>query len=253
VTWRDAYHDGGVSFLLWDTLRRSKQHIADRVRQAIPALAMKTPVQLGRRLNALLRGRPPTTRNGTLPLATIKRVIEEAGPDIERVDFFQYGEPFLYRALVDGLRHVRSTIPGAQIAISTDGMQLREPVASAILDEHLLDWMIFSIDGCDQATYGRYRIRGQFERAFDNLVQFNRRAKDRGIGVIWQYVVFRWNDHDDHFRRAIAMAETHDLMLHFDFAFTWGRSRRRADDLRYLTPYLKPFTALPGEQRREGW
>jgi hypothetical protein len=31
VTWRDAYRDGGVSFLLWDGLRRSEQHAADGV------------------------------------------------------------------------------------------------------------------------------------------------------------------------------------------------------------------------------
>jgi hypothetical protein len=35
-TWRDAYRDGGVAFLLWDGLRRSKQHAADGARRAIP-------------------------------------------------------------------------------------------------------------------------------------------------------------------------------------------------------------------------
>ena len=253
VTWRDSYRDGGLSFFLWDSVRRSKQHVADWARHTIPGLATKTPEQLGRRLNALLRGRVSKARNGTLPIEVIKRVVEEAGPDIERVDFFQYGEPFLYRHLVEGLSHVRQTMPSAQIAISTDGMQLREPMESTILDERLLDWVIFSIDGCDEESYARYRIRGRFESAFDNLVRFNRRARDRGIQVSWQYVVFRWNDRDDQFRRAIAMAEQNGLVLHFDFAFNWGRSRRRADDLRYLTPYLKPFTALPGEERREGW
>jgi endonuclease IV len=71
--------------------------------------------------------------------------------------------------------------------------------------------------------------------------------------VIWQYVVFRWNDRDEQFRRAIAMAEERGIQICFDFAHTWGRSRRRPDDLRYLTPYLKPFTALPGEPRQDGW
>ena len=71
--------------------------------------------------------------------------------------------------------------------------------------------------------------------------------------VIWQYVVFRWNDRDDQFRRAIAMAADFGIPIWFDFAYTWGRSRRRAADLRYLAPYLKPFTALPGEPRQHGW
>jgi iron-sulfur cluster protein len=56
VTWRDAYRDGGVSFLLWDGLRRSKQHAADGVRRAIPLLNATTPAQLGRRGASLLRG-----------------------------------------------------------------------------------------------------------------------------------------------------------------------------------------------------
>ncbi len=252
-TWRDAYREGGVSFLLWDGLRRSKQHAADGVRRTFPLLKDKTPAQLGRRAAWLLRGRIAKSRTGTLPIDVLKRVVTEAGPGIERVDLFNYGEPFLYRHLVAALRHVRQTLPTTTIAISTDGMQVREEVESSIVQERLLDWLIFSIDGCDAESYRRYRIRGDFEVAFANLVRFHRAATGSGIRVIWQYVVFRWNDRDDQFRRAIAMAEERGIQIYFDFAHTWGRSRRRPDDLRYLTPYLKPFTALPGEPRQDGW
>jgi len=253
VTWRDAYRDGGVSFLLWDGLRRSKQHAADGVRRAIPLLNGRTPAQLGRRGASLLRGRIAKSRTGTLPIDVLKRVVTEAGPGVERVDLFNYGEPFLYRHLIDALRHVRQTLPTTTIAISTDGMQVREQVESTIVRERLLDWVIFSIDGCDADSYRRYRIRGSFEVAFANLVRFHRKAMGTGIRVIWQYVVFRWNDRDDQFRRAIALAEELGIQICFDFAHTWGRSRRSPDDLRYLTPYLKPFTALPGELRQDGW
>jgi MoaA/NifB/PqqE/SkfB family radical SAM enzyme len=253
VSWRDAYRDGGVSFLLWDGLRRSKQHAADGVRRAIPLLSAATPAQLGRRGASLLRGRIPKSRTGTLPIDVVKRIVTEAGPLIERVDLFNYGEPFLYRHLVEALRHIRQTLPTTAIAISTDGMQVREPVESAIVRERLLDWVIFSIDGCDAESYSRYRIRGKFDVAFANLVRFNRNAIGTPIRVLWQYVVFRWNDRDEQFRRAIAMAEEHGIHICFDFAHTWGRSRRSPDDLRYLAPYLKPFTALPGEPRQDGW
>jgi hypothetical protein len=253
VSWRDAYRDGGASFLLWDGLRRSKQHAADAVRRAIPLLGERAPGQLGRRSAALLRGRIPKSRMGTLPIEILKRVVTEAGPAIERVDLFNYGEPFLYRHLVEALRHVRHTMPRTTIAISTDGMQVRESVEATIIREHLLDCVVFSVDGCDAESYGRYRIRGEFDVAFGNLVRFHRSAAGSGIRVIWQYVVFRWNDRDDQFKRAIAMAERLGITICFDFAHTWGRSRRRPDDLRYLTPYLKPFTALPGEPRQGGW
>jgi MoaA/NifB/PqqE/SkfB family radical SAM enzyme len=179
--------------------------------------------------------------------------VTEAGPGVERVDLFNYGEPFLYRHLVDALRHIRQTLPTTTTAISTDGMQVHESIESVIVGERLLDWVIFSIDGCDAESYRRYRVRGDFDVAFANLVRFHRSALGTGIRVIWQYVVFRWNDRDDQFRRAIALAEELGIQICFDFAHTWGRSRRSPDDLRYLTPYLKPFTALPGEPRQDGW
>jgi len=252
VTWRDAYRDGGVMFLAWDGLRRTKQHSADAIRRLIPAASR--PVEtLDPRAAALTRGRIPASRRGTLPIDVVRRVLTEAGPGIERLDFFNYGEPFLYRHLVEALRHARLAMPRTPIAISTDGMQVRESVEDAIVGERLLDWLIFSIDGCDDESYRRYRIRGRFETAFSNLVRVHRKAAVTGIQIVWQYVVFRWNDSDAHFRRAIAMAAEHGIPIHFDFAHTWGRSRRKARDLEYLRPYLKPFTALPGEARSGGW
>jgi pyruvate-formate lyase-activating enzyme len=252
ITWRDAYRDGGFRFLLWDGLRRSKQHSADALRRAIPGFQRVTPARLGRAAG-LLRGRIPQSRTGTLPLDVVKRVISEAGPDIERIDVFNYGEPFLYRHLVETLRHIRAVSPNTTIAISTDGMQIRPDVEHAIVAERLLDWLIVSIDGADPESYRRYRIGGRFDVAFSHLVRFHRRAAGTGIHVVWQYVVFTWNDKDDQFRQAMALAEEHGITLWFDFAHTWGRSKRNADQMRYLTPYLKPFTALPGEPRREGW
>lgn len=253
VSWRDAWRDGGLSFLMWDGLRRAKQHAADAVRRVVPSLAALTPARLGPVGALLLRGRPRASRSGTLPLDVLKRVVNEAGPDIERLDFFSYGEPFLYRHLVEALRHIRQAMPRTAIAISTDGMQVRKAVEAAIVDERLLDWIIFSVDGSDPESYRRYRIRGDFDVAFGNLARFHRRAAGSGIQVVWQYVVFRWNDSDEQLGRAVAMAENAGIKLCFDFAHTWGRSRRHPDDLRWLEPYLKPFTALPGEERHNGW
>jgi cytosine/adenosine deaminase-related metal-dependent hydrolase len=154
---------------------------------------------------------------------------------------------------VEVLRHIRHVAPATGVAISTDGMQVQESVEGVIVRERLLDWVVFSVDGCDEESYRRYRIRGTFDVAFANLVRFHRRAEGSGIQVTWQYVVFRWNDSDEQFKRAIALAERFGLQIHFDFAHTWGRSHRQADELRHLAPYLKPFTALPGESRQAGW
>jgi pyruvate-formate lyase-activating enzyme len=253
VTWRDALADGGGTFLLWDAVRRSKQHLADRVRRSVPALRDKTPAALGRPGALLLRGRVPRSRRGSLPLEVLKRVVSDAGPAVERVDLFGYGEPFLYRPLVEALRYIRSALPNAGIVVSTNGMWIPGPVEDAIVNERLLDWLIFSIDGGDDESYRRYRIGGVFEVAFANLARLHARAAGTPLRVIWQYVVFSWNDSDRQLERAMAIAQASGIPICFDFAHTWGRSRRRPDELRHLAPYLKPFTALPGEPRRGGW
>ncbi len=144
-------------------------------------------------------------------------------------------------------------LPGLGHAVNAASPTLMPAREAAIVDERLLDWLIFSIDGCDSATYQRYRIGGEFETAFSNMLRFHRHAAGTNIRVIWQYVVFHWNDGDDHFARAMQMADDAGIPIWFDFAHTWGRSRRKANELRYLTPRLKPFTALPGEGRQDGW
>ena len=250
VTWRHAYRDGGAFFLIWDALRRGKQHAADYTRHVLPSAGVD---RSSRTAAFLRRGRIPASRRGTLPIQVLKQVVSDAGPAIERIDLFNYGEPFLYRHLIEALRHIRSVSPSTTLAISTDGMQVSPAVEDVIVAEQLVDWLIFSVDGCDENTYRRYRIRGRFDVAFANLARFHRRAAGTRVKVIWQYVVFKWNDADAHFSRAIKMAADLGVPIWFDFAHTWGRSRRHPAELRYLTPYLRPFTALPGEPRQEGW
>jgi MoaA/NifB/PqqE/SkfB family radical SAM enzyme len=219
----------------------------------MPVLGETPIADRSRTAALLLRGRIPKERRGTLPIDVVRRVVTDASPGLERIDLYQYGEPFLYRHLLDALRHIRQVTPPTTIAISTDGMQVRPAVEEAIASEELLDWLIFSIDGCDEDSYRRYRIGGTFDVAFRNMVSFFTRAAGTRLRVVWQYVVFEWNDRDEQFERAIRMAKELGITLWFDFAHTWGRSRRRPEDIRYLAPYLKPFTALPGEPRQEGW
>ena len=245
VTWRHAQRDGGPSFLLWDTLRRSKQHLATGLLRAFPRLREAARGRVGRRAALLLRERIPKSRPGTLPVDVIQRVVSQAGPAVERVDFFGYGEPLLHPDLVEALRHTREALPMAEIVISTNGLCLREPVEEAIVRERLVDWLVFSIDGCDASSYRRYRIGGDFDRALCNLARAHRRGAPAGVRVIWQYVVFRWNDRDDQLKLAIAKADALGIPIWFDFSRTFGRSRRTADGLQFLTPYLRPGIRLP--------
>lgn len=253
TSWRDAYADGGMAFAAWDITRRAKQTLADGVQRVLPATWLRPVPERSRAEALLLRGRMPAGRRGTLPLDVVCRVMDEAGPQVERLDFFNYGEPFLYKPLVPALRHARQALPHAVIAISTDGQQVRPETEAALVDERLVDCLVFSVDGVDEDTYQRYRIGGTFARAWAHLSRAAARAAGTPVRVVWQYVVFRWNDDDRHLDRARAMAAELGVPIWFDFAHTWGRSERAPDDLRRVASNLRPFTALPGEPRQQGW
>lgn len=253
TSWRDAFTDGGLGFAAWDGVRRAKQHVADGLARVLPSPLVRPVPERGRVEALLMRGRMPAGRRGTLPLDVVCRVMTEAGPGIERLDFFNYGEPFLYRPLVPALRHARQVLPNATIAVSTDGQHVKDETEAAIVEERLVDCLVFSVDGVDEATYGRYRIGGTFARAWEHLSRAARRAAGTSVRVVWQYVVFRWNDDDRHLARARAMAADLGVPIWFDFAHTWGRSRRAPDELRGIAAHLRPFTALPGEPRQQGW
>ena len=227
---------------MWDGLRRAKQHVVDGLQPLIP---QGYATNRGPILATLSRGRMSRSRGGTLPIEVVKRVVDEAGAALERIDLFNYGEPFLYRHLVEALRHIRTRSPRTRIQIATDGLQVRPSIEATIVEERLLDEIIFSVDGVDQDTYGRYRIRGSFHDAFGNLVRFNECARGTGISVIWQYVVFAWNDTDTHLRRAMAMAAEAGLQLQFDFAYTVGPFATNAEGVGVSAAALKATNRPP--------
>jgi len=235
--------DGDVRFRAWDRARRFKQAVAPLVRQ-LPGLQGH---QAARPLVGLLtRGPMRKDRAGTLPLPVIQAVVDDLADDLERVDFFNYCEPFLYGHLAEALRHIRRKCPRVSVNLSTNGIPITEQTQDAIVDERLADWILFSIDGVASQPYTFYRAGGSFETAWSNLLRFHRKARGSGVNVVWQYLVFRWNDSDRELGKALELAQRDGLTLWFEFVRTWGRSRRRREEVGYLSPHLKPGTSLPG-------
>ncbi len=240
---RGQGRDGDLRFRVWDRARRIKQGLAPLVRK-LPGLG--APYPSGPTWGLLTRGRMRNDRGGTLPLPVVEAVIDDLHEGLERIDLFNYGEPFLYPHLADALRHVRRRCPGATVSLSTNGIPILEETEEAIIAERLADWILFSIDGIDAGTHAFYRAGGSFRTAWSHLLRFHRKARSSGVNVVWQYLVFRWNDTDRELETALGLAREHGLPLRFEFVRTWGRSRRKGEELAWLRPFLKPGTSLPG-------
>lgn len=239
---RGQESDGDLRYRFWDRARRVKQGLAPLVRR-LPGLAgphHSRPV-----VGLLTRGPIRKDRAGTLSLPAIEAVIDDLAESLERVDLFNYCEPFLYRQLVDALRYIRRRCARVTVNISTNGIPISEETEDAIINEQLVDWILFSIDGIDQDTYAFYRAGGSLQTAWRHLLRFNQKARSSGVRVVWQYLVFRWNDTDRELARALELAQRYGLTLWFEFVRTWGRSKRKREELTHLLPHLKPGTSLP--------
>ena len=136
------------------------------------------------------------------------RVVDEAGPSLVRIDFFNYGEAFLHKRAVEMCEYIKARFPHVYLYTSTNGLALTEEKARRLVHSGI-DEVTFSIDGASPDTYARYRQRGRFDLALANLRAMADEKARRGRDVPhlnWRYILFTWNDNDDEMSRARALA-----------------------------------------------
>ena len=137
------------------------------------------------------------------------RVIDEAGPSLGRVDFFNYGEAFLHKRAVEMCEYIKTKFPHIYLYTSTNGLALTEEQARRLVQSGI-DEVTFSIDGATPESYVQYRQRGDFEKAIANLPRpWPTRSAGSGRDVPfinWRYILFTWNDSDEEMALARRLA-----------------------------------------------
>jgi hypothetical protein len=135
-------------------------------------------------------------------------MIDEAGPTLGRIDFFNYGEAFLHKRAVEMCEYIKTKFPHIYLYTSTNGLAFTEEKVRQLARSGI-DEVTFSIDGGSQETYVKYRQRGNFDKAIANLgALLDERAKTgRDLPYVnWRYILFNWNDSDEEMQKARAMA-----------------------------------------------
>jgi radical SAM family protein len=149
-----------------------------------------------------------TRQAGMLDFDLFCRVVDEAGPSLVRIDFFNYGEAFLHKRSVEMCEHIKSRFPHIYLYTSTNGLALSEAAARRLVHSGI-DEVTFSIDGASPDTYSRYRQRGDFDKAIATLraMADEKRASRRDVPFLnWRYILFTWNDSDEEMNRAREIA-----------------------------------------------
>ena len=149
-----------------------------------------------------------TRQAGMLDFEIFRRVVDEAGPSLGRIDFFNYGETFLHKRAIEMCEYIKSRFPHVYLYTSTNGLAFTEDQAWRLVNSGI-DEVTFSIDGATPESYIVYRKRGDFEKAIRNLraaVDEKRRGGRDVPFINWRYILFTHNDSDEEMQRARDLA-----------------------------------------------
>jgi hypothetical protein len=149
-----------------------------------------------------------TRQAGMLDFDLFARVVDEAGPALGRIDFFNYGETFLHKRAVEMCEYVKTRFPQVYLYTSTNGLALSEERATRLVHSGI-DEVTFSIDGAFQESYARYRRRGRLDvalRTMRTMTEEKRRAGRDVPFINWRYILFNWNDGTEEMNRARRLA-----------------------------------------------
>lgn len=150
-----------------------------------------------------------TRQAGMLDFDLFTRVIDETGPALVRIDFFNYGETFLHKRAVEMCEYIKQRFPQVYLYTSTNGLALTEAQARRLVHSGI-DEVTFSVDGAFPESYARYRQRGRLDVALRTMrtMTHEKREAGRDLPIInWRYILFRWNDSTKEMDRARSLAE----------------------------------------------
>src|SRR6186713_2471384 len=93
-----------------------------------------------------------TRQAGMLDFELFRRVVDEVGPTLGRIDFFNYGEAFLHKRAIEMCEYIKSRYPHVYLYTSTNGLALSEEQARRLVRSGI-DEVTFSIDGATPQSY----------------------------------------------------------------------------------------------------
>lgn len=133
---------------------------------------------------------------GRMSLDMFKNLIDEIADRIWYVIFYHQGEPYLNNAFLPAVAYAKAK--GLYTETSTNAHYLHPENARRTVEAGL-DAIIVSVDGTTQASYEKYRVRGELDRVLAgirNLIAAKQQAGSRTPYVLLQFLVMRHNEHE---------------------------------------------------------
>ncbi len=134
---------------------------------------------------------------GNMDFSGFKKLMREIGETTAAICFWNFGEPLLNQDIFPIIAEAKKY--GIFTAISTNLLSLKSRERQLALLESGLDYLIISFDGASEATYEKFRGKGNFTPVLNNLkgILALKREKRRKFPFInLQFVVMKGNEHE---------------------------------------------------------
>ena len=136
-------------------------------------------------------GRP----TGMLDPQNFRKLVDEVHDELIYLILYFQGEPYLNVNFLEMVKYAAQK----QIFTSTStNAHFLTPETAQKTVESGLHKVIISIDGTTQETYQKYRVGGNLQKVIDgtkHLVEAKRNANSQTPYILWQFIVFKHNEH----------------------------------------------------------
>jgi hypothetical protein len=163
--------------------------------------------------------------------------LSENGYQISEIEYCGQGEPLMNPYFANYVKTARQVYPAARQRLITNGnFDYQKTIAGEFIEE-----IIVSCDGAYQASYEKYRVRGNIERVFRFMNDIPAENNERKQLRIWKYILFEFNDRDEELITAQHLAQSLGIdTLMFVFTHSPFKSLRYPPEAASHLPILFP-------------
>jgi radical SAM protein with 4Fe4S-binding SPASM domain len=151
-------------------------------------------------------GVTPTSEKGLMTLESFRIILSKIEAHATFVCLFNWGEPFLNKNLLPMISMLHERGIPVHLDSNLTLRDFDDDEAEAIVRSGLSS-LFASIDGVTQESYEKYRVGGSLERALGNLrrlVAARNRLGSETPGLIWDFYLNRYNEHEVEAAREVA-------------------------------------------------
>jgi len=169
-------------------------------------ITYKCPLECPFCVRQLEGGKERIKESGEMTMTELKMVISKA----RHISFCgQISDP-IYHSKFDQVMKLVSENPHKSFSINTNGTRKKPEWWKKMysLSHKNVSW-IFGLDGADQEAANIYRVNTRF----DEVLEAMKLGASMGVAVVWQFIVFKHNEHQIELAKQIAKDNGIDLQI----------------------------------------